>query len=200
MIPVLLSTTLAANGSFALGGSAETSTDPEGLESPPMSTHPVTDAYLKGQIVSSLALNPYVSAYDIKVQVENGIAYLSGKVNTSVERDIALEVARGVDGLVDVRSTIDVVPGSHAAKAVLRKPEKPASETPDDANTTAAIKSRLMANRNTSALDLRVSTHNGVVTLRGVARSDAEKELAQRIAENQSGVVDVENHITVARR
>ncbi|MFC6669947.1 BON domain-containing protein [Marinobacterium aestuariivivens] len=54
-----------------------------------------------------------------------------------------------------------------------------------------------MSNRNTGGLAIDVDTRNAVVTLSGSVKSDAEAELAGRIAQNTRGVSSVENQLTV---
>lgn len=66
-----------------------------------------------------------------------------------------------------------------------------------DTAITAAVKSKLLANSSTSGMDIHVETNHGVVTLSGTVRSDAEKNLAERIARNTDGVTDVTNNLKV---
>lgn len=66
-----------------------------------------------------------------------------------------------------------------------------------DSAITAAVKSKLLANSSTSGMDIHVETNHGVVTLSGTVSSDAEKELAERIARNTDGVTDVTNNLNV---
>ncbi|HET6724809.1 MAG TPA: BON domain-containing protein [Gammaproteobacteria bacterium] len=66
-----------------------------------------------------------------------------------------------------------------------------------DSAITAAVKSKLLANSSTSGMDIHVETNHGVVTLSGTVSSDAEKDLAERIARNTDGVTDVTNNLNV---
>lgn len=72
-----------------------------------------------------------------------------------------------------------------------------ATATSDTAITTA-VKSKLLANSSTSGMDIHVETNHGVVTLSGTVGSDAEKDLAERIARNTDGVNDVTNDLEVS--
>jgi hyperosmotically inducible protein len=67
-----------------------------------------------------------------------------------------------------------------------------------DSYITTKVKAELAADHDTKARDIHVATVNGVVTLRGVARSDAEKDRAERDAMRIKGVREVHNHIKVA--
>jgi hyperosmotically inducible periplasmic protein len=67
-----------------------------------------------------------------------------------------------------------------------------------DSAITAAVKSKLVVENESSAGNINVDTHGGVVTLTGVVWREADKEQAERIARNTEGVTRVINNITVA--
>lgn len=162
------------------------------------SSQPVKDAYLKGKIVGALAFNPHVNAFDIDVKVNKGVASLGGTVDTEIERDLAVEIARGIKDVKDVRSDITVKAGTRSARAESMR--RSLGQKFDDAGTTASVKTKLLANQSTGGLVINVTTTNGVVVLSGSVKSDAEKDLAERIAGNTSGVLDVRNELVVAKR
>jgi hyperosmotically inducible periplasmic protein len=66
-----------------------------------------------------------------------------------------------------------------------------------DSYITSKVKAELIADHDTKARDIHVATVDGVVTLRGTARSDAEKDRAERDALRVKGVRAVHNHIKV---
>ena len=66
-----------------------------------------------------------------------------------------------------------------------------------DAALLSRVKSALGANRATSAFRTNVDVKGGKVTLRGTAKSDAEKDLAEKIASGVNGVKSVDNEIDV---
>ncbi|HNP27844.1 MAG: BON domain-containing protein [Nitrospira sp.] len=67
----------------------------------------------------------------------------------------------------------------------------------DDASVTAAVKTKL-ANQTPSSLSrVEVETVNGVVHLIGVAKTDADKAEAARLAKQVKGVKRVDNDLTV---
>lgn len=68
----------------------------------------VTNARLETQIWTTYALNPYLRANDLKVSVLDGKATLSGTVDEGVEKDLAKQIALGVDGIKDVDNKIVV--------------------------------------------------------------------------------------------
>jgi len=82
------------------------------------------------------------------------------------------------------------------AKARL-KPDKTVGEKVDDASITARVKITLLYHRSTSALNTKVKTKNGVVTLGGKAKNAAEKGLATKLVNDVKGVKCVNNLMTI---
>jgi hypothetical protein len=66
-----------------------------------------------------------------------------------------------------------------------------------DAAITASIKTDILKDPDLSVLKIDVDTKGGVVTLNGLAASDAARERATRIAQGTKGVREVRNHLTV---
>jgi osmotically-inducible protein OsmY len=179
----------------ASGRPADSAPPPDRSEAP--STE-FRDAYLKGRVVSELLLDPHVSVFDFNVKVENGVAYVSGTVDKDIERDIAVEVARGVDGIKEVQSSVQVKPGTRQERS--ERQRETLGQSLDDATVTASVKTKLLANPNTSGLRIHVNTNKGVVTLSGRVLSSAEKDLAGRIAQNTQGVARVQNQLVAGER
>ena len=67
----------------------------------------------------------------------------------------------------------------------------------DDASITAQVKLALMFHRSTSVIATRVETTNGVVTVRGVAKNAAEKELVGKLVTDINGVKGLNNEMTI---
>jgi osmotically-inducible protein OsmY len=72
-------------------------------------------------------------------------------------------------------------------------------EKVDDASITAQIKTTLLFRKSTHALATKVTTKDGVVTLHGEARNEAERELVSKVAEDIDGVTRVHNKMTVKK-
>ncbi len=51
----------------------------------------------------------------------------------------------------------------------------------DDASIPAEVKLALLFHRSTNAIDTHVATKGGAVTVKGVAKNSAEKDLASKI-------------------
>lgn len=82
---------------------------------------------------------------------------------------------------------------SRAKKA---DPDKKAVDRPD-AWITGKVKTSLMFHRSVSGLKTEVDTTSGVVTLRGEAENQAQKDLATEYALEIEGVKKVDNMMTV---
>ena len=59
----------------------------------------------------ALRANPNINYTKIVCNVKEGIAYLSGWVYTEKEKEIAEETIRAVEGVTDVRNTIQIEEG-----------------------------------------------------------------------------------------
>lgn len=68
----------------------------------------------------------------------------------------------------------------------------------DDSVLTTRVKAKFADNPAVSALALSVETFKGVVQLSGVAKSSEERQLAEKLARETSGVVAVQNNIRVS--
>lgn len=64
-----------------------------------------------------------------------------------------------------------------------------------DSYITAKVKAELIADRDTDADSIHVTTRHGIVTLRGVVKSTAEKDEAKRDAMKIDGVRGVRNEL-----
>lgn len=64
-----------------------------------------------------------------------------------------------------------------------------------DSYITAKVKAELIKDRDTDADKVHVTTRNGIVTLRGVVKSEAEKDKAKEDAMKIDGVREVRNEL-----
>lgn len=157
-----------------------------------------SDLWAEASLTTAYTLNTQLNPFKIDTDVENGVATLRGTVESSVEKDLAGELAKGVDGIKEVRNELKVVPDGdyHTAKAEDGE-HRSFMRTVEDANITAKVKSQLLWNSNTSGLSIDVDTRNGKVTLTGDVGSDAEAQLAEQIARNTEDVRSVDNELKV---
>src|SRR6188474_1975422 len=144
----------------------------------------VIDARQEAQIWTTYALSPYLRSNDLKVSVYEGKATLTGKVEEDVNKDLAKQIALGVDGVKSVDNQITI----HADYlAPAQSSARTYGEAMDDASTTAAVRSKLMWSKYTSTMAPGVSTKAGKVTLKGSADSAASRDFARSLAANTPG-------------
>jgi hyperosmotically inducible periplasmic protein len=74
------------------------------------SQQPVTDAYItakvKGMLVREKLVNGNMSVYPIKVETKDGVVNLSGKADNKQQAQRAVSLAKQVDGVMQVNSTV----------------------------------------------------------------------------------------------
>lgn len=160
-----------------------------------------SDVWAEASLTTTYTLNRHLNPFKIDADVKNGVATLTGTVDSAVERDLAAELAMGVDGVKKVDNQLKIVPDDDyrtAKKDDMKEGEhRSFMRTVEDANLTAKVKSQLLWNSNTSGLAIDVDTRNGMVTLKGNVESDAEAQLAEQIAQNTSDVRGVKNMLKV---
>jgi hyperosmotically inducible protein len=157
----------------------------------------ITEARQETQIWTTYALSPYLRANDLKVSVDDGKATLTGTVEESVSKDLAKQIALGVDGIKNVDNQI-VVQADYTPP--VRSSERSYGEVIDDATITAAVKSKLAWSKHTDSLTTNVETKQGKVKLTGATDSAAAKDLAGKLAMDTRGVVSVDNQLVVGAK
>ncbi|NGP54508.1 BON domain-containing protein [Thioalkalivibrio sp. XN8] len=165
------------------------------------------DAWLDGKIETSLTLNRYLNPFAIDTDVQDGVVTLSGIVESEVDKELAGEIALGVDGVKKVENKLEVRTGAaEAGESTATAGAAPDQQGRDfaarfdDATTTARVKYALLTHDGTDALDIDVDTVNGVVFLTGRVKSGEERDLAGELAANTEGVGNVENKLEVTGR
>jgi len=67
-----------------------------------------------------------------------------------------------------------------------------------DSGITTLVKAKLVKNADTHAMNIHVTTKNGIVTLTGEAKSTEEKQDADKAARSVKGVRNVHNKLKVS--
>ena len=75
-----------------------------------------------------------------------------------------------------------------------------AGRTVDDASITAAVKSKLVADRTANLTRVDVDTTNGVVNLSGSVDTAEQRARAEKLAREAKGVNQVVNKLQVSRQ
>ena len=118
----------------------------------------------------------------VKVDVDDGVATLTGKVRDEEQSRLAEDTAAAYAGVTQVVNKLkidaDLKPGS-------------------DEWIALKIRSRLLVKANVSLTDTKVEVHNGVVYLAGTAESAAQRDLTEAYVKDIDGVHSVSNNIQV---
>ena len=193
MKPVFRNLAFAGGIALALAGVADAVAADLGRDA---KNEQVAAARRETQILSSFRINRHLRAYDLTVIVDGNKARLGGEVASDVARELAGQIATGVQGIESVDNRIRV-----NASALPRKRDGTETRGADtivgDATITAAVKSKLSWNSHTEGLDAHVDTRNGTVTLVGSSISYAERDTAGLVARDTDGVVDVNNQLVL---
>ena len=163
-------------------------------ESPPENS----DAWVSAKVTTALLFHRNASGSNTEVYVKDGIVTLSGEATSQAQKDLATEYVKDVIGVKGVKNEMTVA----------KTPKKPEGKTMgekigdvvekiDDASITALVKMTLLYHRSTSALNTKVETNDGVVTLSGKAKNASEKDLATKLVSDVHGVKSVKNQITI---
>jgi osmotically-inducible protein OsmY len=147
-----------------------------------------SDGWITMKVKSALAYHKHVSATGTEVQTIGGVVTLKGNVGTEAQKELTTEYTKDVEGVKQVDNQ-QVVIGA--------KPHETVGAKIDDASITAQIKSSLLFHRSTHTIATKVHTRHGIVTLRGEAKSASEKDLVGKLAEDTTGVLRVDNRMTV---
>jgi len=148
-----------------------------------------SDAWLRDKVKVTLLFHRSVSAGTTEVDVKDGIVTLRGDAASQAQKELTTEYAMDVEGVKDVNNEMTVTENSKKTRTV--------GEKIDDASITAQVKMTLLYHRSTSALNTKVETKRGVVTLSGKASNTAELDLATKLVDDVHGVKGVKNLMTV---
>ncbi len=149
-----------------------------------------SDTWISMKVKAALLYRRNVSGTKTEVYVKDGVVTLKGVAASQAQKDLTTEYAKDIDGVKGVENEIVV-------SASLQLRGETTGEKIDDASITAQVKGSLLAHRSTSMLSTKVTTNDGVVTVSGTARNDAEKALVTKLATDINGVQSVVNNMTI---
>ena len=143
-----------------------------------------TDDRIESSARKSYVFKTYLSDDDIKIQSKDGVVTLTGTVLNEFHKSLAYETVMDLPGVESVDNRLEL---------------KSVSPTPySDAWLSAKVTTTLLFHRSVSATKTEVKVKEGIVTLQGVAESQAQKDLATEYARDVEGVKDVNNEMTVS--
>lgn len=145
------------------------------------------DAWLTMKTKIALMTADGVSTSALNVDTVKGMVTLHGKVATEAQKTNAERVARGIDGVKDVKNLLQVVPT--AARNVVEAA---------DASIKDGIEAAFKANRRVSDSGIKVASVNkGVVLLSGKTTSLQAHLEAVEVADAVKGVRQVSTEVQV---
>jgi osmotically-inducible protein OsmY len=150
-----------------------------------------SDTWISMKVKAALLYRRNVSGTKTEVYVKDGMVTLKGVAANQAQKDLTTEYAKDIDGVKGVQNEIVV-------STSLETRGETTGEKIDDASITAQVKGSLLSHRSTSMLSTKVSTTDGVVTVSGMAKNEAEKALVTKLATDINGVQSVVNNMTVA--
>jgi hyperosmotically inducible periplasmic protein len=149
-----------------------------------------SDTWISMKVKAALLYRRNVSGAKTEVYVKDGIVTLKGVAASQAQKDLTTEYAKDIDGVKGVENEIVV-------SASLDTRGETTGEKIDDASITAQVKGSLLSHRSTSMLSTKVTTNDGVVTVSGTARNEAEKALVTKLVTDVNGVQSVVNNMSV---
>ena len=156
------------------------------------------DVWVEARLESAYLFNPNLNNFGISTRAENGKVQLTGEVKSDIDKDLAGEIAKSLDGVTSVENNLEVKADLDPKTASVNSADRKFGQVVADATITAKVKTKLLANDNISGTDIDVDTENNVVSLTGTVGSAVEKQLAEYIARNTSGVKSVNSsHLAI---
>lgn len=155
------------------------------------------DGWIESKLETALLLNKHLNPFDIDIRVDNSMATLEGEVYSDIEKELAENIALGVEGIDSVTNKISVIEKPVEIADSTAPKGRNFAQYVEDVSTTAAIKTELLASKNIEGLNIDVDTLNDKVTLSGKVKSIEQKALAQAIAAKHDDVKGVVNNLQV---
>ena len=143
------------------------------------------DNRIESSARQSYVFKTYLKDDDIKIQSKDAVVTLTGIVANEFHKSLAQETLAGLPGVISVDNRLELKGAAPTANS--------------DAWLRDKVKATLLFHRSVSAIKSEVDVKDGIVTLRGEAASQAQKDLTTEYAKDVDGVRDVKNEMTVSK-
>ena len=143
-----------------------------------------TDDRIETSFKKSYVYKTYLKDEQIKISSKDGAVTLSGDVRNDTHKPMAQDVVEALPGVKSVDNRIQITG------------DRPAENS--DMWVSMKVKTALVFHRNVNAQKTEVYVKDGIVTLKGVAANQAQKDLTAEFAKDVGGVKGVNNEMTVA--
>jgi osmotically-inducible protein OsmY len=144
-----------------------------------------TDDRIESSAKQSYVYKTYLMDDAVTTQSKDGVVTLTGTVGQESHISLAQETVANLPGVKSVDNQL------------VFKGEQPAENS--DGWLSMKVKTSLLYNRNVSGVKTQVFVTDGIVTLKGEAENQAQKDLAGEYAKDIKGVKDVKNEMTIAK-
>ncbi len=141
------------------------------------------DQNIESSAKNSYVYRTYLKDDAIKTKSMDGVVTLTGTVSEESHKSLAQETVANLPGVKKVDNQLEL--------------KGPAEES--DGWISMQVKYSLLYNRHVSGINTQVFVTDGIVTLRGEAGNQAQKDLAGEYAKDIKGVKDVKNEMTIAK-
>ena len=143
------------------------------------------DSRIESAARQSYVYKTYLVDDDIRIQSTEGAVVLTGFVSEEYHKSLAQETVADLPGVKSVDNRLEVKGATPTANS--------------DAWLRDKVKATLSFHPGVSAGITEIDVKDGIVTLRGDAASQAQKELTTEYARDVEGVKDVNNEMTVTK-
>lgn len=150
----------------------------------------LSNSAITAKVKAALVADSRTKAFDTNVETDgDAMVSLHGTAPTQEAKQAAAEVARNVDGVKSVRNSL-VVTGDRTAnpKTISAKGEA----TGENGWLTTKVKGALVDDDRVSAMDVKVESNQGAVTLSGTVPNEAARQAAVERARGVKGVTSVD--------
>jgi hyperosmotically inducible protein len=167
------------------------------------------DGVITSDVRSKIAEDERLRGLILNVNTDNGIVTVSGNARSQEQVDRAIELARNTPGVVSVNSLMKIdaastsdtlTPTPADRKTIVEKGQKELDEAADisgDTKIENEVKSKFAADDMIKSRNIRISSKDGLVILKGSVRSTEEQDQAVRLANSVSGVREVRNELII---
>jgi hyperosmotically inducible periplasmic protein len=173
-----------------------TSTAPKQTTAPALKP---TDKSMDDRIEKRIAADAGLKQYSVSVDVENGVAKLTGAVPTAAMKTRAGTFAK-VTGITKVDNQLVV--DKDAPKTVTAKAKEAISKTGEVITDTwilTKVKASFVGEDALKGSDINADVANKVVTLKGTVKSEAGRLRAITLAKETEGVVRVVDQLKIVK-
>jgi len=144
-----------------------------------------TDERIESSAKQSYVFKTYLKNDAINTYSKDGVVTLTGTVTEESHKSLAKETVASLPGVKSVDNKL------------VFKGEQPTENS--DGWLSMKVKGALLFNRNVSAVKTQVYVNDGIVTLKGEAETQAQKDLTGEYAKDIEGIKDVKNEMTIAK-